>query len=197
MPNNILSRIRQHKSGWIFNASDFLDLAQRNTIDQTLKRLAGSNMIVKVSTGLYCIPDKHVLVGDIPPRIDDIVQIYAKKHGYQIQVSPAKAANLLGLSQQVPSQYFYITNGPSRKLRFNGIQVVLNHVCPKKLLGIGTKAGLIIQALYNFGKDKINDDILKKIKAIMDNEDKENLKSWLSFVPHWMQKEMFYLTTHG
>jgi len=187
MTSAILNKIDQQPIGWVFNATDFLSFAKRNTIDQTLSRIAKTNKIIKVATGLYCIPDRHPLIGEIPAKIDDIVQVYAKKHGYQVQVSPAKAANLLGLSQQVPSKYFYITNAPSRKLEVNGIEVNLTHVCPKKLVGVGTKAGLIIQALYSFGKDRVNDETIDKLKNMVDSTDIKNLKTWMDLTPYWMQ----------
>jgi len=124
------------------------------------------------------------------PSIDDIVQAYGKKFGYQIQVNPPKAANLLGLSQQVPAKNIYLTDGPNRSLTLNGQTVILKHVCPRKLLGIGTKAGLIVQALYAFGAKSIDKLLTAKLKALIDQDDKKKLQEYLVFMPGWMQKIM-------
>src|SRR6478752_1966287 len=135
MQNVLVNRINQQPAGKIFSAADFLKLAQRNTIDQTLLRLSKKKTILKVGTGLYCNPIKNPVLGTIPPSVDDLVRAYAHKFGYQIQIPPAKAANLLGLSLQVPAQHIYLTDGPSRSLDFGGTPVTLKHVCPRKLLG--------------------------------------------------------------
>ncbi|WP_085784425.1 DUF6088 family protein [Candidatus Nucleicultrix amoebiphila] len=187
MHSVLVNRINRTPLGKVFSAADFLNLAQRNTIDQTLSRLSRKNHILKVATGLYCKPLKNPIVGNISPNIDDIVRSYAHKFGYKVQVSPAKAANLLGLSLQVPAQHIYLTDGPNRSLTLGSVPVTFKHVCPRKLLGLDIKAGLVIQALYYYGNKGITDAVASKIKAILDNRDKKQLKSWLGLLPVWMQ----------
>ena len=165
MANLILDQIKSHPAGWIFSASHFSGLAPRNTVDQTLLRLSKTGHIRRLSTGLFCLPHSHPLLGDTPPSLDDIVQAYTQKFGYQIQVPPAKAANLLGLSQQVATKHVYLTDGPNRSLVLNNTPVTLKHVCPRKLLGIGTKAGLILQSLYYFGAQGFDNTLALKIKS--------------------------------
>lgn len=138
-------------------------MAPRNTVDQALSRLAKKGRVRKVGTGLYCIPVKNPIVEDRPPDIDKVVQAYAQKFGYKIQLSPAKAANLLGVSLQVPAQQVYLTDGPTHSLVLRGMLVTFKHVSPKKLIGIGTKTGLILQAFYYYGQKGINDSIVSKI----------------------------------
>lgn len=187
MHSALVNRINRTPLGKVFSAVDFLNLAQRNTIDQTLSRLSRKKHIQKVATGLYYKPLKNPIVGNIPPNIDDIARSYAHKFGYKIQVSPAKAANLLGLSLQVSAQHIYLTDGPHRSLVLGGVPVTFKHVCPRKLLGLDIKAGLIIQALYYYGKKGVTDSIASKIKSVLDERDKKQLKSWLGLMPVWMQ----------
>jgi len=122
------------------------------------------------------------------PSLDDIIQAYGHKFGYQIQVHPLSAANMLGLSQQVPAKNIYLTDGPNRNLTLGGQNIILKHVCPRKLLGIGTKVGLVVQALYSFGPKGIDQSLINKIKMIVDQEDCQKLQGWLSLMPSWMQK---------
>lgn len=187
MRSTLTNDIMHKPAGAVFSALDFLDLARRNTIDQALSRLARQRRIKKVGTGLYCILVKNPVVGDIPPHIDKIVQAYAQKFGYKIQVSPAKAANLLGLSLQVPAQQIYLTDGPPHALILGGGQVIFKHVSPRKLLGIGTKAGLMIQALYYYGRKGIDPALASKIKDLLDDKDRKHLRRWLDLMPLWMQ----------
>jgi len=188
MPNLIVDQLKTTTPGAIFSASSFFGLAPRNTIDQTLLRLTKSGQIRKISTGLFCIPKAHPILGSLNPSLDDSVQAYGHKFGYQIQVHPLKAANLLGLSQQVPAKSIYLTDGPNRSLVLGGQDVILKHVCPRKLLGIGTKAGLIVQALYSFGARGINQPLINKLKVLIDKNDCQKLQNWLNLMPGWMQK---------
>lgn len=193
MPNVILNQIQTNSPGWIFSASTFSGIAPRNTIDQTLLRLTKAGRISKISTGLFCLPKSHPLLGPLNPSLDDIVQAYGHKFGYKIQVHPVKAANLLGLSQQVPAKNIYLTDGPNRLLTLGGQTVTLKHVCPRKLIGIGTKVGLIIQALYSFGAKSIDKSLTTKLKVLIDKDDGQKLHDFLGLMPGWMQKVIITL----
>ena len=188
MPNLIVDQIKTNIPGAIFSALSFSGLAPRNTIDQTLLRLTKSGQIRKISTGLFCIPKDHPILGPLNPSLDDIVQAYGHKFGYQIQVHPLKAGNLLGLTQQVPAKNIYLTDGPNRSLVLGDQDVILKHVCPRKLLGVGTKAGLIVQALYSFGAKGIDQALINKLKMLIDKDDCQKLQDWLGLMPGWMQK---------
>ncbi len=188
MPNVILDQIQTNTPGWIFSASTFSGLAPRNTIDQTLLRLTKAGRISKISTGLFCLPQNHPVLGPLNPSLDDIVQAYGHKFGYKIQVHPLKAANLLGLSQQVPAKNIYLTDGPNRSLILGGQPVTLKRVCPRKLIGIGTKPGLIIQALYSFNAKGIDQSLINRLKILIDKDDVRKLQDYLGLVPGWMQK---------
>ncbi len=190
MQNVLIDQIYRKPPGSVFSASDFLGLAQRNTIDQTLLRLTSRGWIKKLATGLFCIPKKHPLIGDLPPAVDDMVYAYAQKFGHKIQISPAKAANLLGLSQQVPAKHVYLTDGPNRSLILGGVRITLKHVCSKKLIGIQTKAGMVVQALYYFRNSGLNDHLISKIRGILDKKDRKLLANWLNLMPGWMQSIM-------
>ena len=65
--------------------------------------------------------------------------------------------------------------------------MTLKHVCPRKLLGIGTKAGLVIQALYYYGKAGITNKITSKVRSILDDQDRDQLHHWAAHMPAWMQ----------
>src|SRR5258708_20201952 len=62
-------------------------------------------------------------------------------------ISRAKAAILLGISTQVPVQNLFLTEGPSRTVRIGNQTVALKHVAPSKMIGAGTEAGVVIQAV--------------------------------------------------
>jgi hypothetical protein len=95
---------------------------------------------------------------------------------------------MLGLSQQVPTQAVYLTDGLSKVIKVGNQTLRFIHVSHKKMLGIGTKAGLIIQALYYFRKDRLDDlSLLAKIRALLRGKDKDDLFSLMPMSPLWMQ----------
>ena len=49
----------------------------------------------------------------------------AEKNGVQIQPAGAHAANLAGLSEQVPGRLIFLTEGPSRKLKIGNQEIIL------------------------------------------------------------------------
>ena len=185
---NIQGRITAKGKGWVFSAMDFTDIANRNAIDQTLSRLSKKGMIRKLATGLYDNPLINQRFGALPPNPDRVAEVIAKKFGYQIQVNPVQAANALGLSQQVPTQPIYLTDGLSKVIKIGGQTLRFIRVSHKKMLGKGTKVGLIIQALYYFGKDKVDDvSVVKKVRSLLSDKDKNMLLKLTPQTPLWMQ----------
>ena len=203
MQQSIANQISNHDQGWIFTPADFSGVASRDNIDQTLSRLAKAGSIRRLSHGLYDKPIVNSRFGILPPDIDRAAKSYMNKFGYKVETHPAKAAHILGLSDQVPSGYSYLTDGGNSAISIGDIKVSFKHASAKRLAGIGTKAGLVVQALYYFGKeyfDKIkNDDdmsndnagdyrdILHKIKGQLSPADIRNLKDIMSMTPVWMQ----------
>lgn len=185
---DIQNRIASKGKGWIFSAMDFTDMANRNVVDQTLSRLSKKGAIRKLATGLYDIPHINQRFGMLPPNPDSVAKAIAKKFGYQIQVNPAQAAHDLGLSQQVPTQLVYLTDGLSKIVKVGNQTLRFVRVSHKKMLGAGTKAGFIIQALYYFGKDRLDDaSMIKRVCALLNNKDKNMLMPLVPRVPLWMQ----------
>ena len=69
-----------------------------------------------------------------------------------------------------------------------GQPVTLKRVCPRKLIGIGTKPGLIIQALYSFDAKRIDQSLTNRLKIFIDKDDARKLQGYLGLMPGWMQK---------
>jgi hypothetical protein len=59
----------------------------------------------------------------------------------------AYAANLLGLSTQVPMRIVYLTDGRSRTVQVGRRQIILKQTSPRIMATAGRISGLVIQAL--------------------------------------------------
>jgi hypothetical protein len=73
------------------------------------------------------------------------VQFLAAKTGSRVQISDARAANLLGLSDQVPAQLVYLTDGPAHRVKIGAQTIQLKPARPSRFPGAGTPAGLALQ----------------------------------------------------
>ena len=101
----------------MFTPADFVDLAGRAAVDQTLSRLAKASTLRRLARGVYLYPQQHRSLGELRPSAEVIAKALAGRDRTRLQPSGAYAANLLGLSEQVPMKVVFLTDGPSRLVR--------------------------------------------------------------------------------
>ena len=151
----VKERILEHGPGWCFTSRDFQDLNSATGIRSTLSKLCRDKMIRRLTQGLYESPRENPLLGVLPPQVDQIAGAYSEKNGVRIQPSGAYAANLVGLSEQVPGRIIFLTTGPSQKLMIGKMEIQFQTATDKTMFAAGTKVGLTIQALRSLGKDTL------------------------------------------
>ncbi len=184
--NKVLSRIYGKKRGWVFTPSNFLDLGSRAAIDQALGRLVKPGTIRRLACGLYEYPKKHHDFWDIPPNYERIAQALAGRGSLKIQPSGAYAANLLGLTEQVPAKIVFLTDGPNSKLQIGKRQIVLKRTTPKNMATAGKISGLVIQALRYLKRDYVDSIVIEKLKYKLTEKDKKGLVKDICYAPAWI-----------
>ncbi|MCF7907474.1 MAG: DUF6088 family protein [Candidatus Omnitrophica bacterium] len=184
--NKVVSRIYGKNRGWVFTPNHFLDLGSRTAVAQALGRLAKAGTIRRLAHGLYDYPEKHPTLGDLPPNYERIAQALAGRDSLKIQPSGAYAANLLGLTEQVPAKIVFLTDGPNRKVQINKQQVVLKRTTPKNMATAMRVSGLVIQALRHLGQDHVDDKIIGMLKKRLSSDDKRQLINDLRYAPVWI-----------
>ena len=184
----VLNRISDKNRGRVFTPSYFLDLGNRAAIDQALGRLVRSGTIRRLARGLYDYPEKHPTLGDLPANYERIAQALAGRDNLKIQPSGAYAANLLGLTEQVPAKIAFLTDGANRIVQIKNQRIVLTRTTPKNMATAGRVSGLVIQALRYMKQENIDDKIINKLKRRLSVEDKKQLVSDLRYAPAWVEK---------
>ncbi len=184
--NKVISMIYDKGMGWVFTPNHFLDLGNRTAIDQALGRLAKSGNIRRLARGLYDYPEKHPTLGDLPANYERIAQALAGRDSLKIQPSGAYAANLLGLTEQVPARIVFLTDGPNRIVQINKQQIVLKRTTPKNMATTGRVSGLVIQALRHLGQDHVDNNIIGMLKKRLSGDDKRQLINDLRYAPVWI-----------
>jgi hypothetical protein len=187
----ILNLIRTQGPGAVFVPSDFLGIASRNAIDQTLSRLTKSNTIRRIARGVYDLPKQHPRLGLLSPDLSQVSAAIARSTGSRIQLAGAQSANALGVSTQVPAQLVYLTDGPTRSVVVGNRTITFRHAAPRKLIAAGTKAGTVIQALQYLGRDGVTPSIVDKLRKAFQN-DSEGLDMLRNAtnVPAWLRQPL-------
>ena len=184
--NKILNRINGKGDGFSFTAKDFLDLGTRGAVDMALSTLASSGKIRRIRRGLYDYPRYSELLGSLlAPDFDQVAHAMARKAGIRIQPSGALAANLLGLSEQVPAKIVYLTDGRSRTIRIGSQTITFKQTSPKELLP-NEKTALVVHALRFLGKEAVTDEIIHKLRKILSPAERKRLLKDAKYTSTWV-----------
>ena len=182
----VLKRVKAASPGAAFTPKAFDDLGNRAAVDQALSRLTKAGKIRRISRGVYDIPKNHPTLGPLSPDPDAVARAIADQAGYRLQPTPARAANALGLSSQVPAQIVYLIDGSSRKIKVGNQIIHFKHAGPRALLGAGTPAGVALQAIRAFGPDHLTDGVIQQLRQNLPSDAKTGLKKLAHHAPQWM-----------
>ena len=184
--NRILSRIYGSKGGAAFAPSDFLDLGSRQAVDLALHRLVGRKILRRLARGLYEYPRQHPELGILSPDIGKVARVLAAKHRIRLQPAGAYAANLLGLSEQVPAKVVFLTDGPSRTVKIGRQEIQLRRTTPRNMAAAGRLSGLLMQAFRHLGKEHITMERMEQLKRTVPATERRGLLKDLRLAPAWM-----------
>ncbi len=185
--NQIVARIEHLGPGKAFSAKDFLDIASRTMIDVTLASLAQSGKIRRIKRGLYDMPRINAaLGGELSPDIDEAAQAIARRQRWKIVPEGAWAANLMGLSTQVPSKITYLTDGPNNEVLIGRRSIHFKHARPKAMAGLEGKFALVVQALRHLGKDGVSTQEIETLRRTLSPAEKRRLVKDTRFGVDWI-----------
>ncbi|MBI1392409.1 MAG: hypothetical protein GC152_06670 [Alphaproteobacteria bacterium] len=185
--DKIKRRVIRKGRGAVFTPADFLDLGSRAAVDQALSRLADQKFIRRLARGIYDYPKKSSRLGALSPDPDSVAAAIARKDGRVSQASPARAANMLGLTTQVPAKTVYLTDGPTRTKRIGAQTIIMRNAATKNLIGAGKPTGAVFQALRYLGKDGVDDAAISRLANTLDAEARRALLRDAIRAPAWMR----------
>ena len=185
--NKIVNTIFGHGRGWVFSTNDFIAIATRSNIRISLHRLTNAGTIRRINRGLYEYPRKNQYTNSLmSPNPEQVAQALARKFRWQINPSGQTALNFLGLSTQLPSQYIYLSDGPNRVFKWDGGKLILKHAKRKDIVKISSKSSLIVSAIKELGKDRIDNKILSILRAGLSENEKKALLKETKFITGWV-----------
>ncbi len=186
----VISRIQGRGRGSVWTPTDFADLGARTATAKALSRHATAGRIKRIARGLYSYPEKHPVLGDVAPSIDTIAKALKGRDQVRLLPSGAYAANLLHLSEQVPAQIVFLSDGPNRKVEVGKLLIELKHVAPKRVAAAGRMSGLIIEALRYLGEDYVNGKSIDTIAKSLGEKERKQLIEDLRLAPAWMRPHL-------
>ena len=151
-----------------------------------MHRLVGRKILRRLARGLYEYPRKHQELGVLSPDIEKVAKALAGKSRIRLQPAGAYAANLLGLSEQVPAKVVFLTDGPSRTVKIGRQEIQLRRTTPRNMAASGRLSGLLMQAFRHLGKDHITVERMEQLKRTVPAMERRRLLKDLRLAPAWM-----------
>jgi hypothetical protein len=163
-----------------------LDIGGRNAVDKGLSRLVMKGTIRRLSRGLYEYPREHAELGILLPDIGKVAKALAGKDRIRLQPAGAYAANLLGLSEQIPAKVVFLTDGASRTVKVGQQEIQLRRTTPRNMAAAGRLSGLLMQALRHLGELHITPARMDHLKHTLPVMARRQLLKDISLAPAWM-----------
>jgi hypothetical protein len=184
--STIFPRLKRWGRGCVVLPADFPDLGSWQAIGIALHRLEKAKTIRRLTRGVYDYPKTHPKMGLLSPAPDRIAIAIAGRDQTTLQPSGAYAANLLGLSEQVPARIVYLTDGAARSIRIGKMTIQLRQTTPRNMATAGRLSGLIIQAFRYLGKEQITPGRITILKTKIPLNERRQLLRDLKLAPAWM-----------
>ena len=183
--NKIINRIYGKGRGWCYTPKSFSDLGSPEAIRITLHRLEKKGTIRRLSRGIYEYPKKHPTIGFLSPNPDKIAEAISVRDAIRIRPSGAFAANILGLSNQVPAKIVFLTDGSGRRIKIGPREIIFRRTTPRNMAG-AKSSGTLILALKYIGKEQVSQDHIKHFRESLSNHIKMKLKKDSIYAPGWI-----------
>lgn len=187
LPEQLLDRIKRKGRGWVFTPQVFTDLAEPINLAVAINRLITRQAIRRLARGIYDYPRNHERLGELFPSAEEIANAIAERDGIRLLPSGAYAANLLGLSEQVPGKVVFLTDGKPRKIQIERLTIEFKRGAPRYMALAGIEAGIVIQALRHLGKEHVNDKTITLLKTKLSKQSKQSLLQAIFTSPSWMR----------
>ena len=195
--SQILAAIARQGHGSVFVPADFLHLGSREAVDIVLHRLVRKGTIRRLARGVYDFPQEHPVLGPLSPSADAVAKALAGRDRTRLQPAGAYAANVLGLSEQVPAKAVFLTDGPSRTVKIGPTTIQLRRTTAKNMETSGRLSGLLIQALRELGKEHVTPERREHLKRTLPADKRQELIKDLRLAPAWMHSIFRELAGEG
>lgn len=161
--------------------------------------MAKAGRLIRFSRGLYVAPQQGRF-GARPPAVSKTVESLAQQRGETIVRHGAAAANMLGLTTQVPVREVYLTSGRNRELKLGAQVIELRHAPAWQLVLPGSVAGDAVRVLAWFGPKLSAEEAKTLLEALgqrLSLAEREALLGTRGHPPTWMAQQISGFARHA
>lgn len=185
---SLISRhVQQSIAGTVFTPDVFALVGSRAAIDKALQRLAARGQLRRLSRGLYDKPRHDELLGALWPTVDAVLQAFVGKDMLRVQPAGVYAANMLGISEQVPAKIVFLTDGISRTVKAGPMQISFKRTTPRQMAAAGRLSGLLIQAFKSLGAPHITPERIARLRQNIPATERATVLQDIALAPAWMR----------
>jgi hypothetical protein len=195
--DKIVRSIRATRSASTFSEKHFEKFGSAEAVRQALSRLVKQGKLRRIRRGLYDLPRQHPILGQTPPDPMEAIKGLMDGSSARWQVTGGYAANLLGLSEQIPGRIVILTDGTPRKVSLGKLELEFRRAAPRNLLGAGTTAGMVIQAIRHLREKGLEAAKLETLGKQLDRKTIKELCGLTDKTPAWMRPILRKLTGKG
>ena len=172
----IRDRIINAPEGSVFVNSDFADIADNNTIKQSINRLIQEGVLRRVIRGVFEKPKYSKLLGEyVAADPDAVAKALARCYHWTIAPCGDTALNMLGLSTQVTAVWSYISDGPYKTYEWDKTKIEFKHRTNQEVTGLSPMTILVIQALKTLGKEHVDEKTIRMLSRRLNEDEKAAL----------------------
>ena len=194
MPEQIMEFAEASPEGFPLRPKDFLHLGSRPAVHQAFSRLARKDRLRRIFQGVY-MRTVETRFGRRGPSVDKAIPELSELWGEVIVPSGGAAANLLGLTDQVPMRRIYLTSGPDRRLVFGARKVDLRHAPNWQLVAPYRPSGTLVRALTFLSREEV-EDALGLVASKLSDVDIAELLAVREILPVWIAEPLNVLESH-
>ncbi len=183
----IKDRILSSEYGTVFVATDFVEIANKTSINTYLSRLVNEKLIRRILRGVYYKAEYNEFLEEyVAPLPDDVAHALSRNYGWTIVPCGDTALNILGLSTQIPAAWVYVSDGKYDEYTYDNTTIKFKRTTNKEISKLSYKTALVVQALKALGKDGVKEATITKLKNTLTNEEKDTLLAEAKAVTSWI-----------
>jgi hypothetical protein len=186
----ILKSIKKCGRGLVLFADRFSHFGTPARVQKAMEQLVASGDIIRVARGIYCYPkiDKMFGLGVLYPDTNDIAKAIAFKDKAQIVPTGEFAQYQLGLTQQIPMNVIYLTDGYSRTVKLiSGGTITFKHVAPRNFAYKNKIAMMVTSALRTMGQNEVTEEHIRIVQEHLRKQPQNVVFQDLQMMPDWIK----------
>ncbi|HEY9787491.1 MAG TPA: DUF6088 family protein [Candidatus Obscuribacterales bacterium] len=188
--SKIKKHIAQLEKGQIFTTRDLLEYGLRNTVDQTLSRLARSGLIIRLARGVFTRNDFQKTL----PTAFEVARAKASAFKKVIVQCGQNAWAALGLPETErrgadssgSASATYAISGNSSRFWYGDLLIEFIGIAQRKLVLGDSKPGLALRVLWELKKDGCTQKMFDLVTSKLTPKEMKQLRKVAAVMPHWL-----------